>query len=345
MTLPPTRTAVKRAATGSLVGLALGDALGFPTEFKDVPAILAAFGPWRETDLPLARGTAYVTDDTQMTLAFARGIRTAMDRGALAPERLARPVRDEFVDWYHSPENNRAPGNTCLRACLLLDGDRPWQDASQIGSKGCGANMRVAPIGLVPGLSEEQRAGAAQLQAALTHGHPTALAASDLTARAVYLLAQGVDPAGLVGQLRSYAYENRSRYHEHWLGDLWTRSQDPSARHFVERGWDECLAVLERLDAVQRTADPELDPCEYTGDGWIAEEAFATGLLCFLLFPGEPLTALRRAACTRGDSDSIAALAGAFAGAHLGADAWPKEWAERVEYRSELLTFGALWDA
>ncbi|MFB7612346.1 ADP-ribosylglycohydrolase family protein [Streptomyces gardneri] len=339
-----TRQTAKKAATGALIGLALGDALGFPTEFHDVPSILAKCGPWRQMALPVRNKTAYVTDDTQMTLAFARGIRTATDRGVLAPLRLARPVRDEFVDWYHSPENNRAPGNTCLRACMLLDGDRLWQDASQIHSKGCGANMRVAPIGLVPGLSEEQRAGAAQLQAALTHGHPTALAASDLTARAVHLLARGVDPAGLVGQLRSYAYENRSRYHEHWLGDLWTRSQDPSALSFVRRGWDECLAVLERLAAVQRTADPELDPCEYTGDGWIAEEALATGLLCFLLFPDEPLTALRRAACTRGDSDSIAALTGAFAGAHLGADAWPEEWAEPIEYRSELLAFGALWD-
>ncbi|MFD6349151.1 ADP-ribosylglycohydrolase family protein [Streptomyces roseolus] len=338
-------TKQKLAATGTLMGLALGDALGFPTEFDDVPAILAKCGPWRTMELPVTRGTAYVTDDTQMTLALARGIRTAMDRGRLTPLRLARPVRDEFVDWYHSPENNRAPGNTCLRACMLLDGDRPWQDASQIGSKGCGANMRVAPLGLVPGLSEEQRAGAAQLQAALTHGHPTGLAASDLTARAVRLLAQGVDPAGLVGQLRSYAYENRDTYHERWLGDLWTRSQDPSARHFARRGWDECLAVLERLDSVQRTADPELDPCTYTGDGWIAEEALATGLLCFLLFPGDPLTALRRAACTRGDSDSIAALAGAFAGAHLGADAWPAEWTDRVEHRDELLGLGALWDA
>ncbi|MEE1818495.1 ADP-ribosylglycohydrolase family protein [Streptomyces sp. NPDC059083] len=339
------RTATKQAATGTLIGLALGDALGFPTEFHDVPSILAKTGPWRKMALPVTSGTAYVTDDTQMTLALARGIRTAMDLGPLDPERLVGPVRDEFVDWYQSPENNRAPGNTCLTACRLLMTDRPWQDAGQIGSKGCGANMRVAPVGLVPGLSDEQRAGAAQLQSGLTHGHPTALAASDLTARAVHLLAQGVDPAGLVGQLRSYAYENRSVYREQWLGDLWTRSQDPSALHFVQRGWDECLAVLERLDAVQRSADPELDPCEYTGDGWIAEEALATGLLCFLLFPDEPLTALRRAACTRGDSDSIAALAGAFAGAHLGADAWPKEWAERVEYRSDLLTLGALWDA
>ncbi|WP_030751290.1 ADP-ribosylglycohydrolase family protein [Streptomyces griseus] len=335
----------KQAATGALMGLALGDALGFPTEFDDVPAILAKCGPWRETALPVTRGTAYITDDTQMTLAFARGLRTALAGGPLTPHRLARPVRDEYVDWYHSPENNRAPGNTCLLACRLLDSDRRWQDASQIGSKGCGANMRVAPVGLVPGLSGEQRAGAAQLQAALTHGHPTGLAASDLTARAVWLLARGTDPAGLVGRLRSYAYENRDRYHERWLGDLWTRSGDPDALHFARRGWDECLAVLERLDSVQRTADPELDPCTYTGDGWIAEEALATGLLCFLLFPGEPLTALRRAACTRGDSDSIAALAGAFAGAHLGADAWPAEWTARIEHRDELLALGALWDA
>ncbi|MFD5329391.1 ADP-ribosylglycohydrolase family protein [Streptomyces sp. NPDC127092] len=335
----------KQAATGSLIGLALGDALGFPTEFNDVPQILGKFGPWRGMELPVRRGTAYITDDTQMTLAFARGIRTAMERGVLAPLRLARPVRAEYVDWYHSPENNRAPGRTCMVACRLLDGDRAWQDASQIHSKGCGANMRVAPIGLVPGLTDEQRSGAAQLQAALTHGHPTGLAASDLTARAVHLLAQGADPAGLVGRLRSYALDNRDRYHERWLGDLWTRSQDPSATHFIRRGWDECLAVLERLDAVQRTADPELDPCEYTGDGWIAEEALATALLCFLLFPDEPLTALRRAACTRGDSDSIAALTGAFAGAHLGADAWPADWVERIEHRDELLAFGALWDA
>ena len=337
-----TTTVRKRAATGALLGLALGDALGFPTEFNDVPSILAKCGPWREMELPRR---AFVSDDTQMTLAVARALRTAMDRGLLVPARLERPLREEFVDWYQSPENNRAPGRTCLTACnLLKDDKRLWQDASQIGSKGCGANMRVAPLGLAPGLSDEQRAGAAQLQSGLTHGHPTALAASDLTAHAVRLLAEGAEPAGLVGLLRSYALDNRTRYHHRWLGDLWTRSQDPTPEHFIARGWDDCLGVLERLQEALRSPSPETDPCLATGEGWIAEEALATGLLCFLLFPDEPVTALRRAACSAGDSDSIACLAGAFAGAYTGADAWPTEWADRIEHQSELVTLGALWD-
>ncbi|MET9822961.1 MULTISPECIES: ADP-ribosylglycohydrolase family protein [unclassified Streptomyces] len=339
-----TRTTVtKRAATGALTGLALGDALGFPTEFNDVPAILAKCGPWREMELPRP---AIVTDDTQMTLALGKGLRAATDRGVLAPETMTEPVRREFVAWNRSPENNRAPGHTCLTACDLLEReDRSWQDASQIHSKGCGANMRVAPVGLVPGLSDEQRAGAAQLQSALTHGHPTALAASDLTAHAVRLLAEGAEPTGLVGLLRSYAYDNRTRYHERWLGDLWTRAQDPTPEHFIARGWDDCLAILDRLQDALRTVSPETDPCLATGEGWIAEEAMATGLLCFLLFVDEPLTALRRGACTSGDSDSVACLAGAFAGAHLGADAWPAAWADRIEYRGDLVSLGALWDA
>ncbi|MFE7754688.1 ADP-ribosylglycohydrolase family protein [Streptomyces sp. NPDC057429] len=338
----PTRILTKQAATGALTGLALGDALGFPTEFTDVPSILAKCGPWRQMRLP---EPAIVTDDTQMTLALGRGIRTAMDQGLLTPERMVGPVREEFVRWNRSPENNRAPGRTCIEACELLEGDRPWQEASRTGSKGCGANMRVAPIGLVPGLSEEQRSGAAQLQAALTHGHPTALAASDLMARAVFLLAQGAEPLGLVGQLRSYAYENRGRYLGRWLGDLWRHTHDASPEAYINRGWDECLTVLAAVQDALREPSPETDPCERTGDGWIAEEALATALHCFLLFPEEPVTALRRAACTRGDSDSLACLTGALAGAHLGTGAWPKEWSERIEYRSDLLSLAALWDA
>lgn len=337
-----TQAADKQAASGALIGLALGDALGYPVEFDDVPRILTAYGPWQTMDLPTP---AIATDDTQMTLALGRGLRTAMDQGPLTPAGAVQPIREEYVAWWRSPDNNRAPGHTCLEACRQLSDERQrWQQASRTGSKGCGANMRVAPVGLIPGLPEEVRSGVAQLQAALTHGHPTGLAASDLTARAVYLLASGTQPGELPAALREYAQDNRSVYHERWLGDLWEHAQDSGAVDFIQRGWTECLAALDRLDAALRAPDRESDPCRATGAGWIAEEALATALLCFLLFPDEPVTALRRAACTSGDSDSIACLTGAFAGAWLGAGAWPADWAGRIEYRDELLDLGRLWD-
>lgn len=98
------------------------------------------------------------------------------------------------------------------------------------------------------------------------------------------------------------------------------------------------------LDVALDQADRAADPCLITGEGWIAEEAFATGLLCFLLFPDDPVAALRRAAVSSGDSDSIACLAGAFAGAHHGLSAWPADWLRRIEYRDRLAALGAAWD-
>lgn len=76
----------------------------------------------------------------------------------------------------------------------------------------------------------------------------------------------------------------------------------------------------------------------------MAEEALATGLLCFLLFPDDPLAVIRRAVVSSGDSDSIACLVGASAGAYHGLDAWPKGWAERIEYRDRLTRLGEAWN-
>lgn len=88
--------------------------------------------------------------------------------------------------------------------------------------------------------------------------------------------------------------------------------------------------MLDRLESALRSPDAEADPCLATGAGWIAEEAFATGLYCFLLLPDDPQAVVRRAAYSSGDSDSIAALAGAFAGARHGLEAWPREWVRDI---------------
>jgi ADP-ribosylglycohydrolase len=276
-----------------------------------------------------------------MTLAVAWALCDAAEPDPLL---LAELLRQRFLTWAISPDNNRAPGNTCLRACADLSRGVPWQQASVAGSKGCGANMRVAPVGLVPGYDLDTLAGVAQLQAGLTHGHPTALAASELTAYAVRILRDGADLSDVPGLLRARCHDQRTTYRQEWLGPLWQRPGVDNPGQFIARGWDECLAVLDRLDAALRLPDDGVDPCQQTGAGWIAEEALATALLCVLRHAGDPVDGLARAATTSGDSDSIACLAGAFLGTAHGMPAWPVAWASQIEYADQLAALGQMWD-
>lgn len=323
---------------GCLFGLAFGDALGAPAEFLSVGEILRRWPPDGPADL--AGNPARVTDDTQMALAVGEALAEALGRRDLSPATLEALLRTAFVEWARSPDNDRAPGMTCLRACEGLASGRGWLAATVKDSKGCGANMRVAPVGLLTreahGVSAAERAAIAQFQAALTHGHPTALAASDLTAHAVAQLAAGREPSSLVGALKDYALSQREVYHSAWLGELWRQPGFAAPEEFIARGWDECVVALDRLDDALSSPDYDADPCLATGQGWVAEEALATGLLCFLLYPSDPRRALQRAAVTSGDSDSIACLTGSFAGASHGAGCWPREWLERIEYRERL---------
>jgi ADP-ribosylglycohydrolase len=331
-------------ASGALFGLAFGDALGARTEFLSVEQILQQFPPIGPT--ALEGNPALVTDDTQMTLALGEALAEAPR--PLTAANLEPFLRRRFVEWANSPDNTRAPGNTCMTACANLEKGLPWVQATVAGSKGCGANMRVAPVGVLPpsdpGMTITTRAAVAQFQAALTHGHPTALAAADLTAMTVFYLTSGQPITDLPGWLRSYATSQRHTYHAKWLGALWERPGSTTPEAFIARGWDECLGALDRLDQALAAADRSADPCLITGAGWIAEEAFATGLLCFLLYPNNPVGAIRRAAVSSGDSDSIACLAGAFAGAALGMPAWPTDWKNQIEYQERLSWLGDAWD-
>jgi ADP-ribosylglycohydrolase len=328
-----------RNAAGSLYGLAFGDALGKPTEFQDYAEIVARYGPGGPREL--TGWPALVTDDTQMALAVGESLLAA---GEITPGVLEPLLREAFLAWAASPDNNRAPGMTCLRACAALSDGRPWQQATQIASKGCGANMRVTPVGLVPGLSDDQRAGAAQLQAGLTHGHPTGLAASELTAYACWWLRDGLAPDDLLAALLDRCARQRGVYRADWLGDLWSRAGAASPEDFITLGWDECAAALDRVGAALGAGVAAGDPCLVTGAGWIAEEALATALYCYLISPEEPVAVVGRGAATSGDSDSIACLAGAFAGAALGLAAWPGGWSEQIEYAERLARLATMWD-
>jgi ADP-ribosylglycohydrolase len=318
-------------ALGSLLGLAFGDAMGRPTEFLTFEQIRRRWPPSGPTDL--VGQPARVTDDTQMTIAVGEALVHTLKETSLNPADFERALRKDFVNWLRSPDNNRAPGRTCITACERLADGATWLDATVVQSKGCGANMRVAPAAFV---HEDVRAPIAQFQAALTHGHPTALAASDLTAFGIATVADGTHPDLLVSVLRQYAESQRTTYHSEWLGRLWSSAGASDPKSYISTGWNECLDALANVEKAARELAEDEDPCTATGDGWIAEEAFATAVLCFLLHRDQPRRVVCRAAATRGDSDSIACIAGALVGARLEISAWPEPWIDQIEYGEQI---------
>jgi len=96
-------------AKGVIYGLAIGDALGYPTEFMTLARIKAEFGSNGIEDFP--KTPALYTDDTQMSIAITEALFKA---GVQDLEAIMDAIREEFINWRHSPENNRAPGNACL---------------------------------------------------------------------------------------------------------------------------------------------------------------------------------------------------------------------------------------
>ncbi|MCX5070916.1 ADP-ribosylglycohydrolase family protein [Micromonospora lupini] len=332
------------AASGALFGLAFGDAVGKDIEFTRYDTIVERYGSSGPRQLPIP---ALVTDDTQMALVVARAL---IDYGPppYDTHALTTALRVGFVDWSTLVEGWRAPGTTCMTSCYRLQRSprTPWQRLTQGRSKGNGANMRVAPVALVPGLSDHDMAGIAQLQAAITHGHPTALAASELTALAVRLAAEGITALDVVDALHKRCQTRRTVYREDVLGDLASWLDPGRQSNWIAFGWDECREAIERLWEALSYADDGGDACAHLGArGGTAEDCLILALYCAVRHPGDPVTAIARACATSGDSDTIAAVTGAIVGATHGLDAWPAGWAERIEYADQLAEIGEIFDA
>jgi len=305
---------------GSIVGLAIGDALGHPTEFvSSVAAIRSRWGPKGVTGFEASgrHPPGTFTDDTQMTIAVARGLIRA---GHKDIDELMTLMGREFVAWSRSSENNRAPGGTCLRGCRELERHVAWRSAGVRDSKGCGAAMRAAPIGLYFHDDVDAMIRMAAAQSALTHRHPTGIASSVAAAAPV---AYAVREGKIDGMLE------------------FTRDcvKKLSKEMLVEVGCDERLAqeigtneMMASLDETTASLETEAeDVCKLLGGAWIGEEAVATALWCVFRARGDFSEAVLRGANSSGDSDSIACIAGSIAGALAGYEALPGDWRAAVE--------------
>lgn len=143
---------------GALYGVAVGDCLGAPAEFRDQAEIRALFGEIRDIVPGSVIGArpGCGTDDTAMTLAVAEGI---MNTGPL--DDPVEKIGAEFVKWlYDAPVGT---GATCARSIAYASkGGRvkipkrsAWLKAAEkthcdLGGKsgGNGTLMRTVPVAL-----------------------------------------------------------------------------------------------------------------------------------------------------------------------------------------------------
>ncbi len=306
---------------GCLLGLAIGDAYGAPLEFLRRSAILERFGPDGPHDLEpwgAHPGGSY-TDDTQMSMATARGLLDWRAASGWAPgasvdqEALQAAIRLRYAEWYRSHEwEGRGPGTACLTA---LGSGMP------VDSKGCGGVMRVAPLGCAGLGGAAFEAGARA--AALTHRHHTSDAASGFQARLVDWLVGGEELRVAVAATRATLVVREK-----------PRGVLDAVDAAVALAGD---ASVESYEALGRIGHVGVETPDEHGKGWVAEEALGIGLFCALRFSGDFAAALRAAAVISGDSDSTASIAGAILGAAGGVEAIPAAWRDKVEGRDELL--------
>lgn len=175
-----------------LLGVLYGDSLGAPYEFSAPPA-----------DQPLRIGPSVFghaagrgTDDTETTVAVARGLLDAAAAGDLRQPH--RAIAERLLQWYESDPPD--VGNT-TRAGLATY--RDTRDPLTSGPDGPssvsnGSLMRSAPFVLAyRDIAEAATVAAAS--SAVSHRHPTVLACvrSYVELVAALLDGRGVEPSGL----------------------------------------------------------------------------------------------------------------------------------------------------
>ncbi|WP_138004633.1 ADP-ribosylglycohydrolase family protein [Halalkalirubrum salinum] len=287
------------SATGVLCGLACGDALGRPVEFRSAEWIAAQHGKVTEM---LGHGShgqpaGTVTDDTDLALCIARSL---VEREAFDGQDIA----DRFRAWYESgPFDIGLMTADSLRAydrgvSWREAGRTVWRDRPEGQNAGNGSVMRCAPHGIAFAADFDTLVQVSKQSSAITHYDPRC------TYGCVIL------NCTIAGYLRGV---------------------DKPLETAIDRVRGE--APDELITALQKVPDT-IDDKQLKTTGY-AVHTIQTALYDAITAETAEdaiITAVNRG----GDTDTVGAVTGALAGARFGSDALPDRWLEAIEYCDEL---------
>ena len=292
-------------ALGAVLGSACGDALGAGYEFQDHllppdPARLTmrggGLGNWAEGEW---------TDDTQMSLGILDVLAERLDD---EPVDLVA-IGQNFLDWAATDppdigNHTREVLEAGVEAVDLLDWSNEVQElrGDLVGNGGL---MRSAPVALIALYDREVVAHLAAEASRLTHAHADSWEACVLWCEAIRLAIGGASPvsadqwAELIASALDLVNEDRRAVWEERIDEAVLLPQQA----FKPNGWV-VHAFQAALSAIAHTPIPREEPSGHLED------------------------AIRTTVMIGGDTDTVAAIAGALVGARWGASALPAEWLE-----------------
>ncbi|MCC6042017.1 MAG: ADP-ribosylglycohydrolase family protein [Candidatus Verstraetearchaeota archaeon] len=240
------------------------------------------------------------TDDTHMMIGVAESL---IECRGFNGEHMAWTF---IRNWQREPWRGYGPGPPRVFKKILSG--VPWFEAAKklygnLGSLGNGGAMRIAPIALLYYDDEEELREIAYKCAAITHAHELGMEGAAVQAYAIALALRVSEPLSPRDYLEEVARFSKSDVYQ---GKL-----------------KKAIQLLDEED--RRVVIREL------GNGVEAPNSVPTAIYCFARNHDSYVKTVLYAVSLGGDTDTIAAMAGAIAGAHLGEEGLPREWIQSLE--------------
>lgn len=285
--------------SGVLLGLACGDALGRPIEFRSAETIASQFGTVTELlgDGTHGQPAGTVTDDTELALRIARSL---VEHESFDGQDIA----ERFQEWYEGGPFDI--GLMTADAIRKFQRGTSWRDAGREvwehrgegSNAGNGSVMRCAPHAIAFADDPSTLVQVSKRSSAITHYDP----------RCTY------GCAILNGTIAGYL-----------------RGADTPLETALERV--QADAPEELINALRPVPDG-IDNAQLQPSGYVVH-TLQTALYDALT--AETATdAIVTAVNRGGDTDTLGAVTGALAGARFGSESLPERWLNTLDCRDEL---------